>query len=214
MAGPRIIIPDTIEFHGGPMFSKKSDVFFSLDDSVKRISRYKIKNFKPDTDTTREGIYSRFRDKELPATTIRASHPEDILKHVDISIDAVCIDEIQFFSPELRFVLEKLRDNHLYVLVAGLTSDWRRQPFETVKEVLSTPGLEIITHYAICNTCDEPASYTQQLEEDEPSVYSEEQVAVDEDRLIDTSKKRTKITYQARCRKHHELPGIPEGYKY
>lgn len=216
---PQLIRPGTLEVHVGPMFSGKTDILFEFDDQLKYMPDKRMILFKPDTDSPTVGIYSKLRRKELPAITISSNNPLEIMDYVMNYHDIVGIDEGQFFASgepanQLVDIINQLRLLGKHILVDGLSSDWTRAPFGAMPAITSMPGADIITHRAVCNSCGGPADYTQRLLGGKPAAYtSGEQVKVDEQRGTG-NKKKPKITYQARCLNHHELPGTPKNYMY
>ncbi len=108
--------------------------------------------------------------------------------------DMVAIDEAQFFDMGLVNVCRRLADQGKRVIVAGLDMDFRGQPFGP------TPALMAIAEYvdklqAICIKCGNPASRTQRLVNGEPARATEPTI------LVGASE-----SYEARCRRCHEVP--------
>ncbi|WP_380675162.1 thymidine kinase [Salinigranum sp. GCM10025319] len=108
-------------------------------------------------------------------------------------IDVVAIDEGNFFGPELPQVCESLADDGYRVVVCGLDTTFRGEPFEPM------PHLMAVAEYveklqAICSVCGEPATRTQRLVDGEPAHVDDPTVLVGAEE-----------SYEARCRNCHTL---------
>lgn len=115
------------------------------------------------------------------------SDPNEILSMTE-NADVIGIDEAQFFDDDLVNVCRTLAEQNKRVVVAGLDSDYRHQPFGPM------PRLMIEAEYvdkiwAICVVCGNPASYTQR------KISAPEQVMIGETEI-----------YEARCRRCYEPP--------
>jgi thymidine kinase len=174
-----------IEVICGSMYSGKSE---ELIRRLRRcqIARQKVSIFKPKIDT-------RYSDNQIVShSDLRmASRPvnsaTEILELAKES-DVIGIDEAQFFGLELVEVCQKLADQGLRVIVAGLDQDYRGEPFEPIPQLLAVA--EYITKtLAICMVCGNPANRTQR------KTHDAERVVVG-----------GRDIYEARCRKCHEPP--------
>ena len=72
----------------------------------------------------------------------------------------VGIDEAQFFDPEIVPLVGELAQRGIRVIVAGLDTDFRAEPFGCMP-VLMAIAEKVDKLQAICMTCGEPASRTQ-----------------------------------------------------
>jgi thymidine kinase len=106
----------------------------------------------------------------------------------------VAIDEAQFFDDQIIDVVQKLADQGLRVIVAGLDTDFRGEPFGPMP-VLMAKAEHVDKLQAICMVCGEPASRTQRIINGKPARYDEPVVIIGAAEM-----------YEARCRKHHEVP--------
>jgi thymidine kinase len=106
----------------------------------------------------------------------------------------VAIDEAQFFDPEIVPIVRQLADRGLRVIVAGLDTDFRGEPFGPMP-VLMALAEQVEKLQAICMVCGEPACRTQRLVNGVPARYDDPIVIVGASEL-----------YEARCRAHHEVP--------
>jgi thymidine kinase len=107
----------------------------------------------------------------------------------------VGIDEAQFFDAGIIGTAQELADKGIRVLVAGLDSDFRGEPFGPMP-VLMAQAERVDKLWAICMVCGGAASRTQRLIDGKPARYNEPIIVVGASDL-----------YEARCRQHHEVPG-------
>ncbi|WP_318569263.1 thymidine kinase [Salinigranum marinum] len=117
----------------------------------------------------------------------------DHLSALDEGVDVVAIDEGNFFGPALPRVCESLADDGYRVVVCGLDTTFRGEPFEPI------PRLMAVAEYveklqAICSVCGEPATRTQRLVDGEPAHVDDPTVLVGSEE-----------SYEARCRNCHTL---------
>ena len=182
----------SIEVITGSMFCGKTD---ELIRRLRRatIARQKVQVFKPVIDnryavekvTSHDG--SEFSAKPIQSAT-------DIPNRMDKDTTVVAIDEAQFFDNDILTIAQDLADGGKRVIVAGLDTDFRGEPFGPMP-VLMAQAERVDKLHAICMVCGEPASRTQRLINDEPARYDEPVVVVGAAEL-----------YEARCRKHHKVP--------
>ena len=81
------------------------------------------------------------------------------------------------------------------MIVAGLDQDFRGEPFGCIPELLALAE-QVDKLHAICMVCGESATRTQRLVNGMPANYHDPVVIVGAAEM-----------YEARCRKHHEVPG-------
>ena len=182
----------TIEVITGSMFCGKTD---ELIRRLRRatIARQKVQVFKPTIDSryTVEKVTSHAGSEydAKPIQNARALHDG-----LDKATTVVGIDEAQFFDLEIIEVCQELADRGLRVIVAGLDTDFRGEPFGPMP-VLMAKAEVVDKLHAICMVCGEPACRTQRLVDGSPARYSDPVVIVGASEL-----------YEARCRQHHEVP--------
>jgi len=184
-----------IELICGSMFSGKSE---ELIRRVKRaeIARRKVQVFKPSVDTRFEaGQVSSHSGAHMNAVAVQKAG--DILRMVEAETEVVAIDEVQFFDWVISDVCTILADRGKRVILAGLDMDFRAEPFGPMP-LLMAQAEEVEKLHAICMVCGAPATRTQRLINGAPAAYADPVI------LVGASE-----AYQARCRKHHEVPGTP-----
>jgi thymidine kinase len=183
-----------IELICGSMFSGKSE---ELIRRVKRaeIARQKVQVFKPRLDTRYSADQvSSHSGAHMEAVTVQQA--ADILRLVEPSTEVVAIDEVQFFDWSISEVCSTLADQNKRVILAGLDLDFRGEPFGPMP-LLMAQAEEVEKLHAICMVCGSPATRTQRLINGKPATYADPVI------LVGASE-----AYQARCRKHHEVPKL------
>lgn len=144
--------------HTGSMFSGKTT---SLWRELYRmnIANYKVVAFKPSIDD-RDGDKQIVTHDNLSLDAIKVEDLNEILSYAkDNEIDAIGIDELQFFPNDPSEVVEifnKLMAMNITIVVSGLDMDYKTRPFEIIKEIMPLAD-ELIKHHAICASCGEDA---------------------------------------------------------
>ena len=184
-----------VEVVCGSMFSGKTE---ELIRRVRRaqIARQKVQVFKPVIDnrygvqkiTSHNGLY-------VEAVPVRAA--EAIPNLVEPDTTVVAMDEVQFFDWRIAEVANGLARRGVRVIVSGLDMDFRGEPFGPMP-LLMAEAEQVDKLRAICVVCGQPASRTQRLINGNPASYADPVI------LVGASE-----VYEARCRQHHEVPGVP-----
>ena len=173
-----------IEIIAGGMFSGKSE---ELIRRLRRslIARQRVQVFKPliDDRFSLEEVVSR-DDRRLKAIATPTS--SSLLSSVEIGVQVVGIDEVQFFDEGIIDVCMQLADAGIRVIAAGLDQDFRRQPIGPMPGLLAVAE-EVSKMHAVCVRCSGTAHYSQRI------AGGDSQVEVG-----DTS-------YEARCRSCYEV---------
>lgn len=181
-----------IEMIVGSMFSGKSEELIRRIRRT-RIAKQHIQVFKHSIDTrySKDEVVSHAGDK---AEAICVSSVGDILNLLDPSADVVAIDEVQFFGDEIIPLCQQLADDGKRVILAGLDTDFRGEPFGPVPQLLALA--EYVTKlHAICVKCGNPATRTQRLVNGVPAAYEDPTILIG-----------AQENYEARCRACHEVP--------
>jgi thymidine kinase len=182
----------SLEVITGSMFSGKTD---ELIRRLRRatIARQKVQVFKPSIDVrfSVEKVTSH-AGNDYTATPVQSS--EEIISKLENDTTVVAIDEAQFFPPSIVEIAQQLANKGLRVIVAGLDTDFRGESFGPMPEFLAKAEIVDKLH-AICMVCGEQASRTQRLVNGFPAFYDDPIVIVGASEM-----------YEARCRKHHEVP--------
>jgi len=172
-----------IEIIAGGMFSGKSEELIRrLRRSV--IARQRVQVFKPlmDDRFSTEDIVSR-DDRRLKAVSVATSN--ELLTRVEIGVQVVGVDEIQFFDAGVVDVCMQLADAGIRVIAAGLDQDYMRRPFGPMPALLAVAE-EVSKMHAVCVRCRGAAHYSQRVSGGDAQVE-----------VGDSS-------YEARCRSCYE----------
>ncbi|MDO9339801.1 MAG: thymidine kinase [Bacteroidales bacterium] len=146
----------SIEVITGSMFSGKTE------ELIRRLRRaqfagLKVEIFKPSLDKR----YSETRvvshdDKSIISTPV--DNPSAILLLAG-DVDVAGIDEAQFFDNSIVEVCNKLADDGIRVLIAGLDMDFMGKPFGPMPALLTIAEYVTKVH-AICMRCGNLAQYS------------------------------------------------------
>lgn len=158
----------------GPMYSQKSTTTKSFYNKYCAFSRLFGKDnyiwVKPQIDDRKSG-HTKTHDEELiKAITINSERPDLSLSKL-MEYDIVAIDEAQFFSARLIYVVQQLLKKGCLVIANGLKLTARRDLFG-VMHYLMAEADEIISLKAICNVCGlvDYATRTKSFDINAPSV--------------------------------------------
>jgi thymidine kinase len=182
----------SIEVITGSMFCGKTE------ELIRRliraqIARQKVQVFKPSIDTrfALEKVKSH-SGSELDARPVQ--RVEEIKAYLDADTTVVGLDEAQFFPGEIVPIAQDLADQGIRVIIAGLDTDFRGEPFGPMPQLMAKAE-KVDKLQAICMVCGEAASRTQRLVNGKPALYDDPVVIVGASEM-----------YEARCRRHHEVP--------
>jgi thymidine kinase len=161
------------------MFSGKTE------ELIRRLKRAKIANlkveiYKPATDTR----YDVNKVVSHDANSIPSTPVDHASKIIELAGDAdvIGIDEAQFFDDELVYVCEKLAEQGIRVVVAGLDMDYLGKPFGPMPKLMAIAEYVTKVH-AICMVCGDLATHSFRKTSNDALVMLGE-----------------KDTYEARCR--------------
>jgi thymidine kinase len=181
-----------VEVIVGSMFSGKTD---ELIRRLRRatIAKQKVQVFKPALDDRyAESKVTSHAGSEFDAYPIATAN--QIINKLIADTTVVAVDEAQFFDQDIIQIVQKMADNGLRVIVAGLDTDFRGEPFGPIPTLMAQAERVDKVH-AICMVCGEEASRTQRLLDGKPARYDDPIVVIGASEL-----------YEARCRDHHEVP--------
>jgi thymidine kinase len=156
----------SIEVITGSMFSGKTE------ELIRRLRRaqfagLKVEIFKPSLDKR----YSETRvvshdDKSIISTPV--DNPSAILLLAN-GVDVVGIDEAQFFDSSIVEVCNKIADEGIRILIAGLDMDFMGKPFGPIPALLAIAEFVTKVH-AICMRCGNLAQYSFRKSEESQIV--------------------------------------------
>jgi thymidine kinase len=181
-----------VELICGSMFSGKTE------ELIRRIvraeiARQKVQVFKPAVDN-RYAVnkVNSHSGKYFEATPVQTA-PE-IIGLLQPDVDVVAIDEVQFFDWSVAELCERLANEGRRVILAGLDTDFRGEPFGPMPLLMAQAEMVDKLH-AICMVCGALASRTQRLIDGRPANYEDPVIMVGASEV-----------YEARCRRHHQVP--------
>jgi thymidine kinase len=182
----------SIEVICGSMFSGKTD------ELIRRlvratIAKQKVQVFKPAIDV-RYAVEKVTSHAGSNYDALPVQNAAEIPSKLDADTTVVGVDEAQFFDPAIVGIVQDLAARGVRVLVAGLDTDFRGEPFGCMPDLMSVAE-RVDKLQAICMVCGEPAARTQRLVNGRPARYDDPIIIVGASEM-----------YEARCRKHHEVP--------
>lgn len=185
-----------IEVIAGNMYAGKTEELLRR---VRRIeySKKSVLIFKPAIDD-RYAVQEIVSHNNRRLRSINIKKAKEIMKYVDPFPYAVAIDEAQFFDEELIDICEYLADHCVRVIVAGLDTNFRGEPFGVMPELLARAE-HVTKLHAICQVCGAQATRTQRIINGKPAKYTDPEIMVG-----------AKEQYEARCRHCHIVEGKPE----
>lgn len=180
-----------IEVICGPMFAGKTE------EVIRRAKRldFAKKNyviFKPSIDN-RYAVNEVVSHNKRKVNAYNVNGVNDMRSIINDKVEAVIIDEVQFFESAVVDYAQELADNGIRVICAGLDSDFRGNPFENVANLLAMAE-DVTKLTAICACCGNEATRTQRIVNGKPAYYDEPTILVGE-----------KESYEPRCRSCHEV---------
>ena len=160
-----------IEVIVGSMFSGKTEELIRRLKRA-RFAKQRVEIFKPMID-------NRYSEDEV------VSHDENSILSTPVesaqnilllysNVDVVGIDEAQFFDKSLVEVCNKLANEGVRVIVAGLDMDYKGSPFGPIPNLLASAE-HITKVHAICLRCGNNAQYSHRLAESDKLVLLGEQ---------------------------------------
>ena len=182
----------SVEVITGSMFCGKTD---ELIRRLRRatIAKQKIQVFKPAIDI-RYAVEKVTSHAGAQFDALPVENSSEILKRLEANVTVIAIDEAQFFDEGIVSIACELAEKGLRVIVAGLDTDFRAEPFGPMPAIMAKAE-KVRKLRAICVVCGGDASRTQRLVNGEPARYNDPIVIVGADEL-----------YEARCREHHQVP--------
>jgi thymidine kinase len=98
---------------------------------------------------------------ENSVTTTPVDAPSDIQERVT-EADVVGIDEAQFFDEGLVPACQALADAGHRVIVVGLDTDYRAEPFDPMPQLMAVAE-HVTKLHAVCVVCGAPANHSQRI---------------------------------------------------
>jgi len=191
--------PGVLEVITGPMGSGKTlAVIFRLN-KLQHDFHIPYMAFKPIIDDRfeKDKLVSRAGER-CDAVVVDGNEPSQIyekLAKCGKEIDFIAIDEAQFFHYSLVDVVHGLIRENKNVLVSGLDTDFRGEPFGPMSYLLCRADhvSKLIAACAYPN-CKSTARWTQRLIDGKPAPYNSPLIQVGAQE------------YEPRCTEHHYVP--------
>jgi thymidine kinase len=186
-----------IEVITGVMFSGKSEELLRR---VRRavIARKRVQLFKSHLDERYGGVQRISTHDGAQVDAVPVDSSAEIMRRVRPETEVVAIDEAQFLDLGIVAVAGALADRGIRVVLAGLETDFRGEPFGAMPELLAVAEIVDKLH-AICVVCGDPACRNQRLVDGRPARYDSPTI------LVGGSE-----SYEARCRHCHRVPKVDE----
>ncbi len=155
-----------IEVICGPMFSGKTEELIRRLKRAK-IAKQKVEIFKPMIDNRYHEEHVVSHDENyIHSTPVESSSNIELLAS---DTRVVGIDEAQFFDDGIVEVCNKLANQGIRVIVAGLDLDYTGKPFGPMPNLLATA--EYVTKlHAICTRSGDLAHYSYRISKDEQRI--------------------------------------------
>ena len=182
-----------VEVVSGVMFSGKSEELLRR---VRRavIARKRVQVFKSQLDDRYGGVFriSSHDGSQLEAHPVSSSL--QVAEQVWSDAQVVAIDEAQFLDEGVVRVVNDLADRGIRVIVAGTDMDFRGEPFGPIPQLMAIAE-RVDKLHAICVVCGDLATRNQRLIDGHPAPAEGPTIQVGGSE-----------TYEARCRKCHQVP--------
>ena len=182
-----------MEVIAGSMFSGKTE---ELMRRVRRatIARKRVQLFKSHLDDRYAGLLAISSHDRRSIEAIPVDSAAQITLRLDPAAQVIAIDEAQFLDHEIVRVATALAERGRRVILAGIDSDFRGEPFGPMPQLMAVAEVVDKLH-AICVLCGSPASRNQRLIDGKPAPFHSPTIMVG-----------AADSYEARCRACHVVP--------
>lgn len=187
----------SIEVITGVMFSGKSEELLRR---VRRalIARRTVQVFKSHLDDRYSGMHAISSHDGRNIEALAVNESAQIAAEIDPGVDVVAIDEVQFLDDGIVRICNDLADRGVRVIVSGTDMDFRGLPFGPIGPLLAIAE-KIDKLHAICVVCGDLATRNQRLIDGRPAPAEGPTIQVG-----------GAESYEARCRRHHEVPSAAD----
>jgi thymidine kinase len=204
------VLPGVLEVYAGPMKSGKTLALTMRVAQIPYIEECEFLFIKPRCDTRDKTIHPRGTSLAYDCQFVDEQDPWEILRIVDglkattmPNLRLLLGDEANLFKRgDIVDVTQRLLARDLNVVYAGLDTDFRGRSFGGMGDLMAMADM-VYKLTAVCDYpgCVRPARWTQRLVNGEPAHY--------DDRLVVIEGSSEDVSYEARCFKHHVVPGSP-----
>lgn len=148
-----------IEVICGSMFSGKTE------ELIRRLRRAGIA--RQHTEVYKPALDARYRKDEVVShnQTTMATTPVETAGQILLmtsEANVVGIDEAQFFDDELVDVGQQLANDGRRVIITGLDTDYRADPFDPIPQLMAVAE-HVTKLHAVCVVCGAPANHSQRI---------------------------------------------------
>lgn len=119
---------------------------------------------------------------------------QELLASIRPDTEVIGIEEVQFFGPDTVDQIEALVTSGKHVIVGGLDTDFRAEPFPPLPTLMALAD-SVTKLEAICMVCKGSASRTQRLVAGKPAPRNSPLIEVG-----------ASDAYEARCRSCYQRP--------
>jgi len=181
-----------VEVIAGSMFSGKSE---ELIRRVRRamIAKKRVQVFKSHLDTRYSGVFTVGSHDGRTVEAVPVDSAAQVATRLDPSAQVVAIDEVQFLDDGIVSLASDLADRGRRVILAGIDTDFRGEPFGPMPRLMCCAELVDKLH-AICVLCGAPATRNQRLVNGKPAHWDSPLIMVGGTE-----------SYEARCRACHQV---------
>ncbi len=182
-----------MEVIAGSMFSGKTEELLRR---IRRatIARKRVQVFKSHLDDRYAGAWAVSSHDRRVFDAVPVDSAAQISLRLDPMAQVIAIDEAQFLDAGIVDVASSLADRGRRVILAGIDTDFRGEPFGAMPHLMAVAEVVDKLH-AICVMCGSPASRNQRLIGGQPATYSSPTIMVG-----------AADSYEARCRACHVVP--------
>jgi thymidine kinase len=182
-----------IEVISGVMFSGKSEELLRR---VRRalIAKRHVQVFKSHLDDRYGSLFTVITHDGQHTDALPVSTSVHIAEAVLPETEVVAIDEAQFLDMGVVRVANALANRGVRVIIAGTDMDFRGEPFGPIPQLLAVAE-KVDKLHAICVRCGDLATRNQRLIDGRPAPAEGPTIQVGGSE-----------SYEARCRKCHEVP--------
>ncbi|MBI2407683.1 MAG: thymidine kinase [Gemmatimonadetes bacterium] len=181
-----------VEVIAGSMFSGKSE---ELIRRVRRsmIAKKRVQVFKSHLDNRYTGVFSVGSHDGRTVEAVPVDSAAQVATRLDPHAQVIAIDEVQFLDDAIVALASDLADRGRRVILAGIDTDFRGEPFGPMPKLLCLAEVVDKLH-AICVLCGAPATRNQRLVDGKPAHWDSPLIMVGGTE-----------SYEARCRQCHQV---------
>lgn len=139
----------------GPMYSGKTSTLLSMVE-IYTLGKKRIRVFKPIIDTrySSNHVVSHSGQMAEAINVNDSSKIEEIVSRESEKLDAIFIDETNFFDQGLLEVVQKMIFGGIDVFCVGLDLSYKHRPFAVTANLMAAAD-EVIKKKAVCHICGE-----------------------------------------------------------